>query len=481
MQFFDNDNRYWWIFVCFLVVTLAATGVRIFMGFTFPIPWPDETDFIAQALAFSRTGSFFVSAMNPDRIVMWMPPGYMLVLAAVFKVFGYSFDLARWVSCILFIAVYALSIFIVRQVVDGWRSVAALALSLCAFLSPYMLATANLARMESLYLLLILCALLFTLRGRFVAGLAVILLTGLVHFNAVYFLPPHAAFLLWSSISRRTFGVEKWEWALALSAALMAGAYAVFVLLNWPGFIEDMRAQFAFKALRPSFGGTWGLVLVAAAYLVPAIQWGAARRFSQSVYLSFYGAGFVILSTYGGQMWYAFGECLGFFLLCLSLLCAQQEVEHRQSAFWRLVLLGVCVGGLLHFSFIRRTMQFEPMWPTWQLASREYVTKDELMKVARFVRNAPPGTTFNFGHGGIEQFFFTELEETGKHWNYGTYSVIQKQPRRGADYRVICDSALLPWYSLLFEGDEFLRKRLDRGCEIIDYPHKIGRAPKDLP
>ena len=84
----------------FGVLLLAALVVRLCMPFEFPIPWNDETVFIAPAHTLSIEGTFFVDALNAERVVMWMPPGYMLLLAGVFKVVGYSFDIARWVSTV---------------------------------------------------------------------------------------------------------------------------------------------------------------------------------------------------------------------------------------------------------------------------------------------------------------------------------------------------------------------------------------------
>jgi hypothetical protein len=51
--------------------------------------------------------------------------------------------------------------------------------------------------------------------------------------------------------------------------------------------------------------------------------------------------------------------------------------------------------------------------------------------------------------------------------------VTQKLPLRPADYRVRCDSALLPRYLFLFEWDGYPRKGEDAGCDIIELrqPH----------
>src|SRR5690606_225365 len=183
---------HWPLLVCVLLVVSAVLFIRTGLGFEFPIPWNDETAFIAQAYEFSRTGSFYVYGLNSERVVMWMPPGYMLLLAGVYKVFGYSFEISRWVSCLLYLGAFGVAIAILRAALVGWRQVIGLALMLVAFLSPYSLAISNIARMESLYALIFFLSLLASLRGQYALGLALVALGATVHYNAVYFLLPYA-------------------------------------------------------------------------------------------------------------------------------------------------------------------------------------------------------------------------------------------------------------------------------------------------
>ena len=148
----------------FVVLLLAALLVRLAMPFEFPIPWNDEALFIAPAHTLSSDGTFFVDALNAERVVMWMPPGYTLLLAGVFKVVGYSFDIARWVSTVCWLVGVLLGLLLVRQLALPRRYLlCALAATLLAFLSPYVLANSNIARME---------ALLYRAFPRFSAGAA---------------------------------------------------------------------------------------------------------------------------------------------------------------------------------------------------------------------------------------------------------------------------------------------------------------------
>jgi 4-amino-4-deoxy-L-arabinose transferase-like glycosyltransferase len=109
------------------------------LGFQFPPPWPDETGFIAAAFALARTGSFFDAGLNPDRVVMWMPPGYMVLLASVFRVFGYSFAAVRWVSTCSCLVSLGLAGGLACRLTRGWPRVLAGWAVAVAFLSPFTL------------------------------------------------------------------------------------------------------------------------------------------------------------------------------------------------------------------------------------------------------------------------------------------------------------------------------------------------------
>jgi hypothetical protein len=152
----------WQTLLCLAPLLAAACAiifVRAALGFQFPVPWPDETGFVAPAFDFARTGSFFDPGMNPDRVVMWMPPGYMVALAALFRLFGYSYALARWFSAVSAIVALAITSWLAWNSTRGWpRVAAALAIGL-AFTSPYLLIDSNLARMEMPFAALMLLAL----------------------------------------------------------------------------------------------------------------------------------------------------------------------------------------------------------------------------------------------------------------------------------------------------------------------------------
>ncbi|TRX72857.1 hypothetical protein [Pseudomonas mangiferae] len=449
-----------------LPVLAAVLLVRLCLGFEFPIPWNDETAFVAQAFEFSRTGSLYVYGLNAERTVMWMPPGSMLLQAAVFRLVGYSFDVTRWISCLLYLGAFAVALAALARTFAGrWRMVAA-ALTALAFTSPYALAIGNLARMEALYTLLALGSLLALLRGRPWQGLAWVLLAGLVHFNAVYFLLPHGAWLALALARRQLPRPRPADAVLLLLALACLAGYAVFVLANLDGFIEDMRFQFGFKLAFQSMDGAYGWALVGGLLALALLQGRAQRGLCPAALFTLHGTGFVMLALNGHNMWYRFGMAFGFWLCALGLLAClagQASARRRQGLAAALVL---CVAAEAGYAW-QRTEQFDPLWPRASLLGRDFLAPAERDKVRAFIAQLPPGSRVSFGYSGVEPFFFEDFARAGSQWSLTAHSVTQVLPPRALDYRVLCDSALFPAYLMRFDWDGYPRQGQDSGCRII--------------
>lgn len=450
-----------------MAVFVAILCVRIFCAFTFPIPWNDESDFIAQAFELSRKGTFFVYGMNSERNVMWMPPAYMIVLAGVFKTFGYSFDAARWTSAALFSVTYAVNLLIIGRSLQRKKLILALLASLIAFLSPYSLAIANIARMEALYTLVLMLALMFATVGkRPWIGFSLVLATGLIHFNAVYFAVPFVVYFCDQWFRGRTLEIDRIDVTALVGVGILLSSYLLYVLLNWQGFVDDMRFQFAFKSMGPAFFGIKGLALVAFAYLTCVLLWIGIGRFSDSIFIAGFGAGFILMYIYGKNMWYTYAECLGFYLLVVAGMVGLKERPINARQLFKLFTI-LSALALVYFSLFRITPTFAPLWPRAELFERDYLAAVELEKVSDFIRATPPGTRLLFGHSGIEPFFFEQITDRGLVWLYPVHSVTQPLPLRAADYLVQCDSALLPKYLLVFELVKYPRKGEDTGCNVF--------------
>lgn len=451
-----------------LAVLAAALVVRVGMGFEFPIPWNDETAFTSQAFEFSRTGSFYVYGLNADRIVMWMPPGYMLLLAGVFKVFGYSFDLARWVSTLLYLGCFGVSLGILRSLrLEGWKAGVAVLLTLIAFLSPYTLAISNVARMEAFYALVFLASLWALLKDRPALGMALVLLGAIVHFNAVYMLPPYALLVAWKILRREDLLIRPAELLMLVVAAVSLLAYGLFAVKHIGAFADDMRFQFAYKMGSPVMDGPSGWMKVGALFLLALAQLILRRDLGKDVMLTLYGAGFLALSLNGHNMWYSFALVFAIWLVLLGLLYSIQSLNgHAWARMAAAVLAVALLYPLGQYSWARNP-SFEPMWPRVGLLRKSFLAPDEVQKVRAWAAALPPGTTVSFGYSGVEPFFYNEFAQSGARWSISGQSMIQVFPARVNDYRVFCDSSLFPPYLAAYDWDGYPRKSQDTGCVII--------------
>lgn len=452
---------------CASLVIAVVLFVRIGLGFEFPIPWNDETAFIAQAFEFSRTGSFFVWGLNQERLVMWMPPGYMLLLAGVYSVFGYSFEISRWVSCLLYLGGFGVALLIARDSLHGWRYRLALGLMLLAFLSPYALAISNLARMETLYNLIFLGSLLAALRGKHALGLALVVLGATVHFNAVYFLLPYAVWMGWTLLRRETLRIGAGELLALLIAGLALAGYGLFVLEHLDEFRQDMRFQFGFKASMAAMGGRAGWLLLLGLLVIPLIQLFAHRRFAAETWLSLYGVAFVALALNGHSMWYDYAYGFGFWLMLMGVLASNAAVGRRDWRGVASVLVAIGLGSQLALHAGRSTPQFDPLKPHLAELSRDFLAPREIRRVRDFIAGLPADATVSFGYSGVEPYFLGDLARVGARWSISAHSVTQVFPARRLDYRVLCDSALFPAYLFIFDWDGYPRKGADSGCAIV--------------
>jgi hypothetical protein len=461
----DGLRPHYFMLVCATLMVAVVLFIRIGMGFEFPIPWNDETAFTAQAFEFSRSGSFFVYGLNSERVVMWMPPGYMLLLAGVYKVFGYSFDVSRWVSCLLYLGSVGVGLALVQSCLQGWRRNIALLLMLLAFLSPYSLAIANVARMEGLYTLIFLLSLFAALRGKYTLGLALVLIGATVHYNAVYFLLPYAVWVAWKILNRETLSIGPGELLALVIAALALAGYGLFVIKHIDGFWQDMQFQFAYKLGSPVMSGREGWTLLLALLAIPCLQLLAHRRFGNEVLLSLYGVAFIAMTLNGHNMWYYFAFNFGLWLLLLGVLASSASLTNS----WQRVLcitIGLGLFYQLGHYVNRSTAELDPLKPRLSMLSRDFLPAEEIKKVRRFIADLPPKSTVSFGYSGVEPYFFADFAKSGALWTGSAHSVIQPFPPRTVDYRVLCDSSMFPAYLSIYDWDGYPRKSVDSGCTI---------------
>ncbi len=442
----------------FLMAACCIVFVRSALGFQFPVPWPDETCFLAPAFDLAHAGSAFDPGLNPDRVVMWMPPGYMVVLALVFRLFGYSFSLARWVSTLFCLASLAIAGLLTLRLTNGLRRILIAWATGLVFVSPVMLVDSNIARMEMLFCFIILASLSWLLSGRPYVSAALVVIAALVHFNAVYFVFPLVVCftldLSLCSIPRP----GRYDWLALGIAAIAVSTYGIYAAYNWPGFVADMRFQFAAKAFYGHDDPAHPVWLVWAG-LVGALP-SILVRTRVVVAPAWFGVAFLVMDYEGHELWYDYSLPLGFLLILLSLTSASTRVWHGRSA-WTIGMAGLVV-----LASTRVTPALQPLLPRWSMISRSVIAPKEIAKVREFIGTLHSGETVNFGWSGLEPLFFNDLAQAGAHWSIIRHSVTQVWPLRASDWRVRCDSS--EWPPFLFQFDiDVPRVGVDTGCDII--------------
>ena len=185
-----SDILYYLVMLVFISITV---WVHLAAGFTFPVPWPDEAVFVQQAASFQQHNSLFSPNLSDSRHILWMPPGYMVVLGMLFKIFGSSLFVARFFSLLLIIASFVLLVWLLREHPARFHF---LFLTGLFFLNRFFIVTANIARMEPLLILGLVVAIVLFYNRKSVTALTVLLALPLVHPNGLYFLCAGIAFIV---------------------------------------------------------------------------------------------------------------------------------------------------------------------------------------------------------------------------------------------------------------------------------------------
>ena len=459
------------------MVILATVLIiqRTIFGFEFPIPWNDETSFIAQALSLSKENTLYSWGLNQESTVMWMPPGYMIILSVFYKIFGYSFELTRWISS----GLYILSILIILKIAKDEIGknillyLVSLFLILSVFLSQYSLVIANIARMESLYFLTFSLSLLFAIKKYPVIALAIIISSATIHYNAVYFLLPIGSFIIWSIITRKNITIRPIELIALILSALVVLAYLILVFKNINSFLQDMHFQFEWKKMGAVMSGSKGWITLGLLSVIPLGIIINYRDFNTSTWLASYGISFIAMALNGHNMWYSFAFQTGYLLIILSLILIIKESTKKAKIHFAVI---ICIPLLIQqFNHAWGYHdQFSPMLKLIKSPSQSFLSEETLKKAKQEILELPSGSVISFGYTGIDPFFFNELDKAELKWSISGNSVTQLHPLRKLDYRMHCDSALYPAYLFVYDWDGYARKGEDTGCEIIDLRVKVN-------
>lgn len=401
------DRLFWGVLVGACAWFLIRRGE---LGLTRPVPWPDEGSFLWQALAFRDGWTLFAPELNPARQVLWMPPGFMVLEGLYFKVVPFSLDAARTLSA-LFVSGAFLC---VGAMTRGLRAALVASVVAAALLfAPIVVVVGNVARMESLVLLLSTAGFVLLASGR-TAGLAVLLVLPLVHPNGLFPCAGGVLYLLATLRDRRP--ASHVDRAALLAAGLAWIAYGIYAGMHLQAFIDDIGTQVRFKTMISSEDGGPSGRLRLPILVVPALALGVATVLSRRLETKI-GALATLAAAFLAQSVLTAGWLYDVYAVFAVLLTTIVVVETSVAALSRstlgpasrkaaLLALGVAaalgarwVGGVpfLHRSLDRATVDRETLTPS-------YFTPSDYQSVSRYL------TTVAMEQGSLSAQFIPDGE-----------------------------------------------------------------------
>lgn len=247
----------------FLIICISAISYGLWLhiqaGYNLPMPVGDEVAFYYPAHNLAEKGTMLSPQINPDRVLFWMPPGYVIFLSGWLKIAGTGMASARWLSFILSSVAFLLwSIWLYRFYrprpvqAPGFklpgRGINAQGFSIgflaFAFLSVHWVVMGNFIRMEALLLCMAGAGLLLQQGRQVWASLAVLALALSVHPNAIYFLFWWAIVNVigWRQAKQSIKNLRRQLWVIG-PCLLLLGIFTLYWLNNWPQVLADWKFQ----------------------------------------------------------------------------------------------------------------------------------------------------------------------------------------------------------------------------------------------
>jgi hypothetical protein len=354
--------------VAALACVFAAYLIRRSMvDLRFPVPWPDEGSFLWQALAFRDRLSLFAPEVNPEREALWMPPGFMVLEGAIFKLVPFSLSGARTLSALFVCGAVACVYACLRRLETKLLfSVLAGLFLFC----PIAGMAGNVARMEGLELLTLSVGFLLCEHRRG-AAVGVLLLAPLVHPNGLFGAAVGIPYFLFRARPLRS-ALRRADVMVLAAAAVAWLIYALHVSQHWEAFLRDMVAQLRFKQyVSASEGGQLGR-------LKEPVVWGsalalvAAKAFARQSgrplgALGALGAALLVQTVTAAGWLYEVYPAFG--VLVSSVVAVDAFFSEGEAVSWIrrrrmaasvvavLVLVAFDAGAFLHNAFLERSLE----------------------------------------------------------------------------------------------------------------------------
>jgi hypothetical protein len=301
------------------IIISAMLWVHGAAGYTFPVPWPDEAVFVHQAISIQDSNSLLTPYLSESRAILWMPPGYVILLGLIFKIFGSSLFIARIASFVLTISILGILAWMLRN--DPARF-SLLLLTGLFFLNRFVIILGNTARMEPLLILGVVAAMALLLEKKNNKAIALLFALLIIHPNAVYFL---AAGLVVVLLQRFVFGegaaAHRFDKITIVLVLALFAAYVVYAGLHWSDFLRDMSYQFIRKSRRNMAAPllTPG-VLVFVGINLAAVIVALVRKERGPMLFGIFALFFWPVNKIGQEMWYQVFDVFAILFLSIALI-----------------------------------------------------------------------------------------------------------------------------------------------------------------
>jgi hypothetical protein len=407
-----------------------------FAGFKFPVPWDDEAFFLLQAYSFAKTNSLLSPYLSPERVVMWIPPGYLILMGMIFKLTAFSLRSARFVSLLFTF----LSFTFVVKIIDVLKGNTFLKLAMFLFfLHPTFIAMANVGRQEAVYFALAIMSLYLLLSGRHLSALSVAAFSGLFHFNGIYVTVLSLIVIAVSCVKNRghiekyiTSQCRKMDLLIFTVTVLAWCAYAALAISNFNSLINDMTFQFAIKLSYPSFLKSYRSIGFLFFFCL-ILAYSLYRQRYDLATISGFSLACYILNGVGHMMWYGvfFVLAFSFSFIASYLLLKEERFTVARAVIMVLIAvipLSVITETAHGYSFFGMKYRFKGVYLT--TPERNYV-EGSLLAIQK-MRNSAVPLTVRFIKSGDGLLFLEFLEKNN-------FRLIQNLPivrQRKADIEV---------------------------------------------
>ncbi len=290
-------------------VVILTTGVAVAValhqsaGTTFPVPWPDEIDFLTPAANLARHATLNVPQLNAPHGMFWVPDFFYILIAPVFRVLPTTVAVGRGVSLAALIS--AAIGFWVAGSRAGANQVFSAAAVVVWLVTPAAVLAGNTARQEAIVLAFVAWSIAATVSRRRVLALALATLGALAH-------PAGAPFLIivvcangaTKSDRHASPQTNRWEWIVAGLAVGLALFQLAHLALHLDPALDQLRFQLHRKADHPRDVSSSAMAL----YFVIAIA--AVRRWRSDSRAILLGAviSLAVVRSVGQEIWYGIYE-----------------------------------------------------------------------------------------------------------------------------------------------------------------------------